>query len=332
MKKQHFEWIDYAKGIAILLVVIGHSFPDASMEGGVRNIFLRGLHDVIYQFHMPLMFFISGMLSGKILRLASLGDRVVYLRDRFLRLMVPYFVIALLYLPFKILLSRFANQPYDISGIWEIMLGENPDGGLWFLYVLFLIQVAMCFIVRKHNLRFSLVISMLLAVLITYLDTKWYRVDDALLYLCFTVAGLYYTNSSWFDKKIELPPMIILAVLLAASLWVFIKTESPYCRLVSGYLGTFVVIGIAKNADAHSVIGRFFTMLGKYTMDIYIFHGILMVMARIVFFSLLGLNYYLCCVIMLLVGLVLPILISKYIVRRVYVMRALLLGDFKKNK
>lgn len=42
MKKQHFEWIDYAKGIAILLVVIGHSFPDASMEGGGKKcIFTR---------------------------------------------------------------------------------------------------------------------------------------------------------------------------------------------------------------------------------------------------------------------------------------------------
>lgn len=34
MSKQHFDWIDVAKGMAILLVVIGHSFPDASAVGG----------------------------------------------------------------------------------------------------------------------------------------------------------------------------------------------------------------------------------------------------------------------------------------------------------
>jgi serine O-acetyltransferase len=28
--KKHQEWIDIAKGVAILLVVIGHSFPDAA--------------------------------------------------------------------------------------------------------------------------------------------------------------------------------------------------------------------------------------------------------------------------------------------------------------
>lgn len=297
--------------------------------GGVRNVFLRGLHDVIYQFHMPLMFFISGILSGKILRIE---DRIRYVIGRFQRLMVPYFVIAFLYLPFKILLSQFANQPYDISGIWYILLGENPDGGLWFLYVLFLIQVVMCFCIRKYNLLRFLFLSVLVAILITYMDTKWFRVDDAIFYLCFTIAGLCYAESSLFRKKMEFKPLIVLSLLLIASLLVFIKTESPYCRLFSGFLGTAVVIGIAKIADTQTKIGRGLIALGKYTMDIYIFHGILMVVARIVFYSILGWNYYLCSVIMLLVGLVFPILFSKYVIRKVSMLRALLLGDFNKNK
>ena len=35
--KKHQEWIDIAKGVAILLVVIGHSFPDAAVRGGGKN-------------------------------------------------------------------------------------------------------------------------------------------------------------------------------------------------------------------------------------------------------------------------------------------------------
>lgn len=271
------------------------------------------------------------LLSGKILRLCSFTERGLYVKDRFLRLMIPYFAIALVYLPFKMALSRFANQPYDISGIWKILLGENPDGGLWFLYVLFLIQVLMCFVVRKGSLRISLVASLIVAVIITYLDTKWFRIDDTIFYLCFVVAGLFYTNSSLF-KKTNLFSMTIISILLLASLWFFFLTESPFCRLSSGFLGTAVVIGVAKIANVHSLVGRFFTVLGKYTMDIYIFHGILMVVVRIVFYSILGWNYYLCCVMMLLVGIVLPIIISKYIVRRVPLMRTLFLGDFKKYK
>lgn len=37
MNKQHFDWIDYVKGVAILLVVLGHSFPDASAVGGGKS-------------------------------------------------------------------------------------------------------------------------------------------------------------------------------------------------------------------------------------------------------------------------------------------------------
>ena len=330
-KKQHFDWIDIAKGIAIVLVVMGHSFPDASAVGGVRNVFLRGVHDVIYQFHMPLMFFISGILSGKIIKLQNGAERVAYVKDRFLRLMVPYFAIAFLYLPFKLLLSKFANQPYDISGIWKLFLGENPDGGLWFLYVLFLAQVVMCFLVRKDNLRLSAIASVLVATLITVFDTKWFRIDDAIFYICFVVAGLYYANNGTFEKKMSLGATSIAGLLLVVSVSVFLLTESLYCRLFSGFFGTALIIGVSRNINVHTIIGRTLTTLGQYTMDIYIFHGILMVMVRILFYSVLGWNYYLCCAILFFVGLVVPVLLSKYIVRKVPLFRCVFLGDFKKK-
>ena len=48
------EWIDIAKGIGIILVVIGHNFSD-----GENIIYLRKW---IYSFHMPLFFLLSGIL------------------------------------------------------------------------------------------------------------------------------------------------------------------------------------------------------------------------------------------------------------------------------
>ena len=118
MGKPHFDWIDYAKGIAILLVAIGHAFPHASALGGVQNEYLRMFRDVIYQFHMPLLFFISGMLTGKVLRLETVTDRYGYVKDRAKRLLLPSISVAVVYLPFKVVLSSFANQPYDITGLW----------------------------------------------------------------------------------------------------------------------------------------------------------------------------------------------------------------------
>ena len=41
-------WVDIAKGLAILLVVIGHT-----VQNGIHGAIIRG---VIFSFHMPLFF------------------------------------------------------------------------------------------------------------------------------------------------------------------------------------------------------------------------------------------------------------------------------------
>lgn len=51
--KGRFELIDFAKGLAIILMVIGH----ATLEGGPVT---RYLHVFIYTFHMPFFLIISG--------------------------------------------------------------------------------------------------------------------------------------------------------------------------------------------------------------------------------------------------------------------------------
>ena len=47
------EWIDFAKGIAMFFVIIGHT---VSLFGGNLEMFVRG---GIYSFHMPLFFILS---------------------------------------------------------------------------------------------------------------------------------------------------------------------------------------------------------------------------------------------------------------------------------
>lgn len=331
---KHFEWIDYAKGIAILLVVLGHAFPDASAVGGAKNDYIRVLREFIYQFHMPLLFFISGMLSGRILRLQDYKGRCEYIKDRCLRLLVPYFAIAIMYLPFKMALSSFANQPYDIYGIWKILLGENPDGGLWFLYALFLIQAAMALIVKREDVRAFLLVGILAGLLTIVFQTHWYWVDDAIFYFSFVMMGLCFSMSGLFDSGCNRNMLWGTLFLLVGSISIYFYTHSPFCKFFSGIFGSFLVICLSKKIEelsapkGNKMIGGL-KILGDYTMDIYIFHGILMVVVRIVFWSILHWNYYLCCVLMLLVGLILPIFISKKIVRPIPFLRKVFIGDFK---
>ena len=52
--------IDIAKGIGILLVVLGHAVPDANT--GIQNMFWAAAFNWIYSFHMALFMTMAGVL------------------------------------------------------------------------------------------------------------------------------------------------------------------------------------------------------------------------------------------------------------------------------
>ena len=51
---------DIMKGIAILLVVLGHSVPDQASASGIASYPLYLMRTIIYSFHMPVFFFVAG--------------------------------------------------------------------------------------------------------------------------------------------------------------------------------------------------------------------------------------------------------------------------------
>lgn len=58
---KRLDWIDKAKGIGIILVVYGHVARGIFNAGIPMNEKSFGIIDsVIYSFHMPLFFFLSG--------------------------------------------------------------------------------------------------------------------------------------------------------------------------------------------------------------------------------------------------------------------------------
>ena len=108
--KHTTDWYDIAKGIGIILVVLGHGmFP---------------LHSLIDSFHMPLFFVLSGMFIH--FNKYTVKD---YVFKKFKRIMVPFCIYTALYWSSNVLL-----------GI------EQPTGMLWFLYTLF-VSISLYYII-----------------------------------------------------------------------------------------------------------------------------------------------------------------------------------------
>lgn len=127
--------------MAILLVVVGHSFDPSTL--GMR---------VIFSFHIPFFFFVSGYLQG---RFGTAEERLRSVAAKsFRRLMVPYlatgamgFVYWLVFLRFwsedhnpvlTVLRVEVLSLLYGAGNTIERLRGTlHPVGAIWFLPALF---------------------------------------------------------------------------------------------------------------------------------------------------------------------------------------------------
>ena len=115
--------IDDWRGLAILLVVVGHSiqFTTASFDS---NWVFR----FIYSFHMPLFFFISGIVAGPAIERPLAG----LLKSRVLGLVVPF---VSWYVAAAAVTRVLTGRPHLREALHQIY--ASVDYGLWFLWVLF---------------------------------------------------------------------------------------------------------------------------------------------------------------------------------------------------
>ena len=139
--------IDASRGVAIVLVVLGHSTMVALdyYARGLSSLpqFLVNLDQVIYAFHMPLFVVLAGYVTWR----PEPTSTRQFLVGRFKRLMVPY----LSWLVGRAVVLLAISHRLGIRGLAAALL--NPwSGGLWFFYALFLCCVILAPLRRSPRL------------------------------------------------------------------------------------------------------------------------------------------------------------------------------------
>lgn len=122
-------FIDVAKALCIILVVVGHYFPDNSPGWYVA------LHDVIYTFHMPLFMFASGYVyiaTGKVVPYGT------FLLKKVRRLMVPYLTVSVIVITIKLLAQGGMSVDSPVTPLSYLKMFYLPEAGyfLWFIWAL----------------------------------------------------------------------------------------------------------------------------------------------------------------------------------------------------
>jgi hypothetical protein len=107
------DWVDAAKGIGIVLVVIGHAI-DGLMAAHLVDP-LGGwpaAYFAIYTFHMPLFFLLAGLFVTP--RLAA--DAGAFVRSAWIRIAWPYLLWSLVQLAVIDAFGAFVNTPSSLDG------------------------------------------------------------------------------------------------------------------------------------------------------------------------------------------------------------------------
>ena len=126
------EYIDNAKGILIALVVMGHILLMTRLTdaGGIAAWIFR----VIYSFHMPAFFFISGMLFNKEKWMSCpFGS---FVKSRFMKLMVPYFFFEIIGTVMHQVFTFDKGEPIRTI-LWRIFTTNGYVVADWFLAAYF---------------------------------------------------------------------------------------------------------------------------------------------------------------------------------------------------
>ena len=126
--KKRIEFIDIIKGLAIILVVIGHTSPDKTEIIPYKSL--------IYAFHMPLFFIVSGMLVVTSRENYSLLTLRNFLHKNFIALIVPFMIWGTIYMNFS-----FSNLATLCFGSWIDFTHIKTLTSLWFIVVLFVARI-----------------------------------------------------------------------------------------------------------------------------------------------------------------------------------------------
>ncbi len=160
--KGRLHYLDIAKGIGIILVILGH----ISYLNENTRIF-------IVSFHMPLFFVISGMLIH--LKNERSREMDTLIKNKAVRMMLPYFIYSLLGIVIYIFYYLLTGRDGGWSAVASDLVQTVTLYGfsvMWFLPALFGSELLFLFLLKKEKRLFITPIIVLIlslaAILLNY--------------------------------------------------------------------------------------------------------------------------------------------------------------------
>ena len=277
-KSNRIDYIDIARGIVIVLMVLGHSYSQS-------NVIVHWL----YSFHMPFFFIVSGHLSA--MKREEQVNIIEECKSKLKTLILPYCIWGTLYQLFLAGLQILGGASFTETLKTKILLVLNLKGSaMWFLPVMFM--VIMLFNMVKYNHRISMCLAIVL-MSIGIMMPKQGNILEAFLRVClgyfFVCVGFY--GHKFYKKEFANIELIVLVI--ASLIFAFVNPivdmayrsfGNPMLYIINGFLGTWVVIQLSKKLEKFSsnTIVNTLKLWGKRSIVVLCLHGFIIQVIRLV--------------------------------------------------
>jgi fucose 4-O-acetylase-like acetyltransferase len=315
--------VDRGKGLAIILVVIGHI---AARERAAGNDWYVLAQFLINSFHMPFFMYLAGytfFYSGNAREPAP--DYVTFVWHRAQRLLIPFLAVGLSIVLGKLIARSFLHVD-NLSGgaetafrdlLWNT--GSSPAESIWFLFVLFTYCATVPLILRLAG---GTLFPLLILAILTYFMSEWMLMVPAYLYLdriatylIFFILGGLAIERKWFcamTNEVFFLALIAFAVALGMLAFGLFRHEA---FVLCNFLGIPALHGLVRRAS-----GNFLLWFGKYAFVVYLLNSIFIGLGKAMLLKLTswdGHHFLIFFVVLGLIGLFGPILFKRYIFVRI---------------
>lgn len=324
------KWIDYARGIAIILVVYRHVFE------GIKNSDLPVLNYIYYEhantlffsFRMPLFFVVSGMFVT-----TSLAKRGIkrFIENKARTILYPYFVWGALQITIQIVLSNWVNSHRTVNDYLFLFYLPRELEQFWYLYALFNVAVLYAFfrVALKFNALQNVGLGILFYALCAYIGRESLNfgfITDILHYYLFYAIGdlvgrfIRDKNNLGLLESWKLPALLLIPFIFtqwyflqrnlmhSAGHYDFVENFEPVRYVLIALTGCAFVIAVSFSLQRLRWV-QWLHVLGSLSLYIYVAHVMALAGTRIFMVKVLGITYVPALLFIgIAMGLVLPVL------------------------
>lgn len=326
-----YAWIDYVRGICIILVCYRHCFEGLKESSlPTQNYpFLEILNVCFYSFRMPLFFIVSGLFVTSSLFKKGLKK---YIGNRFNIIFYPLLIWGSIQITLQLLLRDYVNaKPALTDYINLIIFPRNPNNNqqFWYLNTLFFVGAFYAFfkVIFKFKLWQQVVLSVLLYAIASYWsynDITFYIFPDVFhhyIYFCLgNVFSAYILKKENQDKSVTpkwLWPSVLMFIAVQTIFTIvnirhaednFINHKMPWAYLLISLAGCAFVIQLGFVLQQSGVL-KWLRVLGYHSLYIYLMHLMIIAAVRIFILKVLGIeSVYLILSVAMVAGVLLPII------------------------